>query len=341
MLKSNRTPSAVIYGFEGLVPTLEELDFFRDVSPMGFILFTRNIEDPIQLQQSIMLLQASVGWECPILIDQEGGRVARLKPPHWRKYPTMEVFAKQAEESLTAAAESVYANYRLLGQELHDLGINVDCAPVLDIRVDGAHDIIGDRSFGGNPEQVSVLAERAAQALLDSAVLPVIKHIPGHGRALVDSHKDLPVVDTPLELLEKTDFVPFKHLSQQHPHGWAMTAHIIYTALDKENPATQSKKVIELIRNEIGFDGFLVSDDLSMKALGGSYEDRAHRSLVAGCDAVLHCNGKMDEMKEIASAVQPLSSAAYARLERSLKLLRSPRRFDAEEAERLLKKMMA
>lgn len=340
MLSNSKKPSAVIFGYEGLVPTQAELTFFKQVNPLGFILFARNIDTPAQVKQAILSLRQCVGWECPILIDQEGGRVARLKPPHWGKYPAVDVFAKMyCDASQEAAKESVYCNYRLLGEELYELGINVDCAPVMDIRVDGAHDIIGDRSYGQDPEQVANLARETARALLDSGVLPVIKHIPGHGRALVDSHEDLPLVDAALDVLQKTDFAPFKKVAQEP--WWAMTAHIVYSAIDAELPATQSSKVIQLIRKEIGFDGFLISDDLSMKALGGTYKEKAEKSLAAGCDAVLHCNGKMEEMTQVAQGTKALSDQAQRRLSASLNLLKTPSPFDANYAQSILKKAVS
>ncbi len=340
MLDNNIKSSAVIFGYEGLFPSEEELNFFKQINPLGFILFARNIDTPEQVKTSVSMLRSCVGWQCPVLIDQEGGRVARLRPPHWRKYPAVDVFAKMCtDNSPESAAEAVYCNYRLLGQELFELGINVDCAPVMDIRVDGAHDIIGDRSFGSNPEQVALLARETARGLIDSGVLPVIKHIPGHGRALVDSHEDLPQVDASLETLRKTDFAPFKAVASEP--WWAMTAHIVYSAIDDKLPATQSSKVIELIRNEIGFNGFLISDDLSMKALGGNFSERAEKSLIAGCDAVLHCNGKMEEMLEVAKGISSLSNAAILRLQTSLDLLKAPLSFDVDYAQSMLKKAVS
>lgn len=337
MLSNNPASAAVIFGCEGLALSEQETAFFKQVNPLGFILFARNIDHPEQVKALVASLRETVGWNCPILIDQEGGRVARLRPPHWRKYPAVEQFAnlyKQGKQE--EAKEAVYYNYRMLGDELFALGINVDCAPVMDLRFEGAHDIIGDRSFGECPKQVAELAEQNAKGLLDSGVLPIIKHIPGHGRALVDSHEDLPRVDASLETLQQTDFASFKQLAS-HP-WWAMTAHIVYEAIDDALPATQSTKVIRLIREEIGFDGFLISDDLSMKALGGTYEERASKSLAAGCDAVLHCNGDMKEMQAVAKGVESLSDAARVRLEKSLSLLKEPASLDHSYAESLLKK---
>ena len=337
LLNNNIIPSAVIYGYEGLIPTEAELAFFKDVNPLGFILFARNIDNPEQVKRAVKALKACVGWECPILIDQEGGRVARLKPPHWGKYPAVKTFADiYTKNGKDEAKEAVYYNYRLLGEELYELGINVDCAPVMDLLVEGAHDIIGDRSFGSDPKQVAELAIENAKGLIDSGVLPIIKHIPGHGRALVDSHEDLPTVDTSLEVLQQTDFASFKYVADKP--WWAMTAHIVYNAVDDKLPATQSPKMIKLIRDDIGFDGFLISDDLSMKALKGTFKEKAEKSLDAGCDAVLHCNGNMEEMLDVAKGVKPLTESARVRLEKSLSVLKAPEDLNKTYAESLLKK---
>lgn len=311
--------NAVIFGLEGLTIKHEERVFFKETRPLGFILFARNIKDVAQTKLLVQELKECVGWECPILIDQEGGRVARLKPPHWPVFPAMEVFAKTALRDISKAENDSYENARKLGDTLRGLGINVDCAPVCDLLFEGADDIIGDRSFGSDVEIVSALARKTAQGLINSGVLPVIKHIPGHGRATCDSHKELPVVDSTLEELWKSDFKVFQNLADM---PWAMTAHIVYTALDKTMPATQSPEVIRLIRQEIGFNGLLLSDDLSMEALQGSYSERTQKTLEAGCDVVLHCNGKMVQMKEIAQNVSGITDDGQERLEKSFKLLR-------------------
>ncbi|MCE3233216.1 MAG: nagZ [Rickettsiaceae bacterium] len=333
LLKSN----AVIFGLEGKVVSEAERKFFKEVSPLGFILFARNIETPDQVKSLVSDLKSIVGWECPILIDQEGGRVARLKPPHWRKSPSMEGFARLALKDLKSAENAVYLNYRLIGQELYSLGINVDCAPVCDILFDWAHDIVGDRSFGGDVEIASSLARKCAEGLIDSGVLPIIKHIPGHGRAKADSHEDLPLVDASLDELKRTDFKVFENLSDM---PWAMTAHILYTAIDDKKPATLSDKAIKLIRDDIGFDGLLISDDLSMKALKGTFASRTRDSLAAGCDVVLHCNGKMEEMSEIAENVSALSKYAARRVEKSMALLKFPEAIDFAEVEKEVAEMV-
>ncbi|CAA7623500.1 putative sugar hydrolase/Beta-N-acetylhexosaminidase [Candidatus Terasakiella magnetica] len=331
MPANNSPPAAIVFGCAGKTVTEEERRFFARVNPLGFILFARNIETPAQVRALVAELRASVGRpDAPVLIDQEGGRVQRLRPPHWRKAPTGEAFARLAATDLAAAKEALRLNFRLIGRELADLGIDVDCAPVLDVPVPGAHDVIGDRAYGLEPLQVADLAQEVMEGLYDEGVLPIIKHIPGHGRAMVDSHHDLPVVEASLAELEARDFPPFRALRHA---PWAMTAHVVYTALDAMAPATTSAKVItEIIRGSLGFDGVLVSDDLSMKALGGSFEDRTRASLDAGCDLVLHCNGEMSEMAAIAQAARPLSEDALTRLARAKALKRKPQPFDTAAA---------
>lgn len=311
MLKSN----ALIFGLEGIDISKNENAFFRDSNPLGFILFSRNIQNPEQVSALVQKLKDIVGWNCPILIDQEGGRVARLRPPHWRDSPPMSLFAQMAKDNIVKAEKAAYLNARIIGKELTDIGINVDCAPVCDLLFEGAHSIVGDRSFGSDVDVVSKLACKTAEGLIDSGVIPVIKHIPGHGRAMCDSHVELPVVEEEQEDLSSVDFQVFKNLNKM---PWAMTAHILYNKIDPEKPATLSKKVIDIIRNDIEFDGFLISDDLSMEALNGSFASRTKESIKAGCDAVLHCNGKMDEMIEIASNVERLNDDATRRLESSI-----------------------
>lgn len=305
---------AVILGLEGLEVNSNERSFFKKEKPLGYILFKRNIDNPAQVKQLVKQLKEIAGWDCPILIDQEGGRVARLRPPHWRSSPAVKVFADIATKDLAAAKEATYINARLIGEELHSLGVNVDCAPVCDLVFEGAHDIVGDRSFGSEPEKVASLARQMAMGLADSGVLPILKHIPGHGRAKADSHESLPVVPASLEELRKTDFLVFEKLANI---PWAMTAHITYTAIDEQHPATLSSKVIDIIRNDIGFGGILISDDLSMKALEGDFTERAANSLKAGCDLVLHCNGKMEEMEPVVAGTSVIDDALADRIEKS------------------------
>jgi beta-N-acetylhexosaminidase len=325
---SNRNPSAAILGCAGPTLGADERAFFRDVDPLGFILFQRNCESPDQVRTLVGALRDSVGRaDAPVLIDQEGGRVARLKPPHWPAYPPPAVIAALGGP---AAEEAARLGARLIAADLLELGITVDCLPLLDVPAPGADPIIGDRAYGTEPERVARLGRAVCDGLLAGGVLPVIKHIPGHGRGNVDSHLALPIVDATLADLRQVDFAPFRALAGM---PWAMTAHIIYTALDAARPATLSPAVIgETIRGEIGFDGVLVSDDLSMKALGGSYAERTRGALDAGCDLVLHCNGKMEEMREIASALRPVSEAGRARVARAAAQAARPAAFDRQAA---------
>jgi len=307
------SPSAAIYGCAGLSLSAAEESFFRDANPFGFILFARNCETPEQVRDLVAALRASVGRDdAPVLIDQEGGRVARLKPPHWRNAPPASFFGRMASHDLQRAHEALKLNTQLIAAELTDLGIDVDCVPLLDLQFPGAHDVIGDRAFGGDPELVADLGRVVCDTMLAAGVMPIVKHIPGHGRAGVDSHKALPVVGTGKAELAATDFKPFKALADA---PWAMTAHVVYSDLDAERPATTSPDVIsKVIRSEIGFDGLLLSDDLSMEALSGSLGERARASLGAGCDVALHCNGKPEEMEQVAAAVGPLNAEAARRI---------------------------
>ena len=314
---------AVIFGCAGLVLTAEEAAFFAECQPVGFILFAKNCDTPAQVRQLTSDLRDTIGSDtAPILIDQEGGRVARLLPPHWRKPPAGQVFAELAQRDLDAACEALSLNVRLIGQELRELGINVDCLPVLDLPQNDADPVIGDRAYGTAPEQVAALGRVACDALIKEGVLPVIKHIPGHGRANVDSHKALPIVDTERAELSQTDFMPFKMLADMPV---AMTAHVIYSAIDAVHPATTSPHIVrKVIREDIGFDGWLMSDDLSMQALAGTFAERTTATLEAGCDVVLHCNGNMAEMVEIAAAASEMSAEAGRRLKQALALIPHP-----------------
>ncbi len=332
------TLSAAIYGLEGTALTADEASFFRDANPYGFILFTRNCESPAQVKKLTDALRSLTGRDrLPILIDQEGGRVARLKAPHWPQFPAAKAFADAARRDKEKSMRATYLNARLMAQELYALGVTVDCAPVADLPSDGAHDVIGDRAFGYTPEQVSVLARAQARGLLDGGIVPVVKHIPGHGRAKADSHEELPVVDAPLDVLRKTDFLPFKALSDL---PMAMTAHVLYTAIDNKRMGTVSPRVIKLIREEIGFKGLLMSDDLSMKAMQGDFSERAADVLAAGCDVVLHCNGKMEEMRGVAEGTAPLGGDHLTRAESAMWPL-PPMAFDEAQARREIDAVLA
>jgi len=331
--------SRAIYGCAGESLSPEEQAFFRQTRPWGFILFARNISNPAQVVALVKELRATVDdANTPVLIDQEGGRVARLKPPHWRQRPPAARFGALHEADPEAAKEATYLNARLIAHDLASLGINVDCLPVLDVPVPGAHDIIGDRAFAHDPHTIIELGRAQIDGLLDGGVLPVMKHIPGHGRAGSDSHLALPRVSATQSQLSGSDFVTFRSLDGC---PIAMTAHVVYESIDPQRPATTSPKVIrDVIRGEIGFEGLLMSDDLSMKALDGPLSVRARAALFAGCDLVLHCNGDMDEMRDVASEVKPLDGLALKRSEQALAHLRSPAPFDAAAAEARLAMLM-
>lgn len=326
---------AFIAGCSGLVLTPAERAFFAETRPFGFILFARNIADPGQVRRLTGDLRQAVGRKAPILIDQEGGRVQRLRPPHWRAWaPALDQIAAAGPEM---AARSMYLRARLIASELSELGIDVDCAPVADIARPETHEILKNRCYGTDPSAVIDCARATAEGLLAGGVLPVVKHIPGHGRASADSHLHLPRVTTGAPELEASDFAVFRALCDQ---PMAMTAHVVYDALDPDRPATVSPLAIATIREDIGFTGFLMSDDVSMQALSGSIGDRARASIAAGCDAVLHCNGDMDEMTEVAGACGTLKGAAAERAARALACRRPPEPFDAAAAASALDGML-
>lgn len=296
-----------------------ERRLFAKEQPLGFILFARNVDNKNQVKSLCDDLRKSVDRNAPILIDQEGGRVQRLKPPHWRQAPPAQVFGELAGKDPDAAYRAARLNALLIGRELAELGIDVDCAPVVDVPVAGAHDVIGDRAFGRSPALVARLGRAVIEGFLDAGVIPMIKHIPGHGRARVDSHERLPVVEEGADILEASDFIPFRELADA---PMAMTAHIVYSAIDPKHPATSSPLIVgQLIRKSMGFKGFLFSDDLSMKALSGGFADRTKQALAAGCDAVLHCNGDMAEMEEVLAHAGPMVRSAKDRLDRAYAML--------------------
>lgn len=337
-------PKALIVGVPG--PELDGATrrLVAGMDPLGFILFARNVETPDQVRALVADLRDSVGRaDAPVLIDQEGGRVARLTPPHWRAAPPAAVFRRLAAHDPEAAKRAVTLNARLIGAELAALGINVDCAPVCDVPAADADPIIGDRAFATDPATVAMLARCFCDGLAAAGVLPVIKHIPGHGRAEVDSHKALPKVTASDEDLSRHDLAPFTALAGlKPPVPWAMTAHVIYSAYDPEAPATLSKRVIAgIIRGTIGFDGIVISDDLSMNALSGPFAARAHDALAAGCDLALHCNGKAEEMTQVAEGCGPIGDATAKRLEASLGALGADAAFDPDEALATLDKVLA
>lgn len=316
---------AVIFGLEGTDPSPAESAFFREADPWGFILFARNIATPDQVRRLTGALRETVGRDAPILIDQEGGRVQRMGPPHWKQWEPMRDLCEEAVDELTLCT-AIAARYAAIAAELIGLGIDVNCVPVLDVPQPNAHPVIGDRAFGWTPAEIAVRGREAAAALLAGGVLPVIKHLPGHGRALADSHQALPRVTATLDELRRTDFLPFRAM-RDAPLG--MTAHIVYDAIDPLACATLSPAAIGLIRQDLGFDGLLMTDDLSMRALSGAMADRVTGALAAGCDLVLHCNGNFDEMQAVAGAVSSLSPLAAKRSDRALAL----RRVTASEEE--------
>lgn len=332
---------AFIAGCAGSSLTAEERAFYRDAEPWGFILFRRNIETPEQVRALTAELRACTGRDdTPILIDQEGGRVQRLGPPHWPKYPPARVFGEISRGEPGAGRDLCRLTAMLMAHDLLELGINVDCLPVLDVPVEGAHDVIGDRAYAKDAQTVASLGRAAAEGMLASGVLPVIKHIPGHGRAGADSHLALPVVNASKDELKASDFMPFQCLADMPA---AMSAHVVYTAIDKSSPATTSAKVIKtVIRRHIGFDGLLMSDDLSMKALAGSFAERTAACLKAGIDIVLHCNGEMAEMKAVAGESPRLSGKAKRRAKAALARLKHlPEPFDRQEARAKLDRILA
>jgi beta-N-acetylhexosaminidase len=322
---SSGRPRAVVLGVAGERLSADERRFFAAADPLGFVLFRRNCGTRDQLRALVGELRACVGRaDAPVLIDQEGGRVARLQPPEWRVYPAAGRIAQLPDP---VAFEAARLAARLIADDLAGVGITVDCAPVLDLPTRDADPVIGDRAWGTEPGRVARLGRAFCEGLLGGGVLPVIKHIPGHGRARVDSHSDLPRVEHNRAVLAHSDFAPFRALSAM---PWAMTAHIVYAAIDDTAPATLSAKIIDtVIRGDIGFGGVLVSDDISMGALstpsGGSLGELTRRALDAGCDLVLHCNGKLDEMAEIVDAALPISPAAQARIARGEALRRRGR----------------
>ncbi|HUG62949.1 MAG TPA: beta-N-acetylhexosaminidase [Methylomirabilota bacterium] len=318
-------PRAFVTGCAGPVLGLDERRFLADADPFGLILFRRNVETPEQLRRLTGDFRDAVGRDAPVLVDQEGGRVQRMTAPAWRKYPSA---ARLARAAATTGDVSLIADAaRLMAEDLRDVGISVDCMPCLDLAMPGQSDVIGDRAYGGDPGLVAAAGRAAMEGMLAGGVLPVVKHIPGHGRSTVDSHHHLPVVTASLEELEALDFAPFRALADAPA---AMTAHLVYTAIDPDHPATQSPLVIEaVIRGLIGFHGLLFSDDVSMNALSGSIGERAGRSLAAGCDIALHCNGVLAEMVEVATTAPTLSGRSLERADAALSLIGPPDRLDA------------
>lgn len=322
--------SAAIFGCAGLTLSPAEAAFFRDADPWGFILFARNVSDPAQVKALVADLRAAVGRDAPVLIDQEGGRVARLKAPHWREWPWMsDLLARGIPQANVHVA--LRARFRLIAAELHDLGIDVNCMPMVDVTAPGADAIITTRALGIDPGLVARRGALIAEALMEGGVLPVVKHVPGHGRALVDSHMELPRVNAHLDQLRGVDFAPFRALAHL---PMMMTAHVIYPAIDADNCATHSPRCIDAIRGDIGFHGLLMTDDLGMGALTGDFRDRAEASFHAGCDVGLHCSGDLGEMRAVMTGTPRLTGAPLSRARAAENARAAPAPCDLEELTR-------
>jgi beta-N-acetylhexosaminidase len=320
---------AFITGVAGPALSAAERAFLRDAQPWGLIVFARNVADPDQLRQLTAAFRDSVGRDAPVLVDQEGGRVQRLGPPRWPKYPRAAAYGRLYQQDRAKGLAAAALGGRLIAADLRAVGIDVDCMPVADLPVAEADPIIGDRAFGMEPKTVAALAGAFARGLLDGGVLPVIKHCPGHGRATADSHKKLPVVTADRATLETTDFAAFRGLVDL---PMAMTAHVVFTAIDPVAPATASAAIVrDVIRGSIGFDGLLMSDDISMGALSGSLAERTRTALAAGCDLVLHCNGDHAEMEAVAAAAPVLQDEASRRAAAALAQRRTPAPVDIAE----------
>lgn len=303
---------AVVFGCAGLAATPAERAFFAASQPLGFILFARNCEHPDQVAALVDDLRGCIGDPfAPILIDQEGGRVQRLKPPHWRQAPPARLFGDLWRQNRTAGREAADLNARLIGADLAALGITVNCAPVLDVAVPETHQAVGDRAYGTDADLVTELGRAVCQGLEAAGVTPVIKHLPGLGRASVDSHAELPTIVTDRGELARIDYAPFRALTDW---PWGLVGHMIFSAVDTRAASVSPVIIADIIRGAIGFDGVLASDDINMRALGGSVADRTRHLLAAGCDLVLHCNGDLAEMEQVAAAAAPLTAAARMRL---------------------------
>ena len=330
---------AFITGVSGLELSATEREFIRAERPWGFILFKRNVETPGQVSDLVGELRACVGEaDAPVLIDQEGGRVARLGPPHWPAYPPGATFGALYDLDKALGLKAARLSSRLIAADLIELGVTVDCLPLADVPVAGADAVIGNRAYGTEPAKVAAIARAVTEGLEQGGVLPVLKHIPGHGRAAADSHFRLPTVDTSREELERTDFAAFQPLADL---PMAMTAHVVFSALDPAQPATTSATIIrQVIRGVIGFQGLLMSDDVSMNALAGSIAERTRAIVNAGCDMVLHCNGKLDEMCDVARETPELAGEALDRAKRALASRKQPELFDRQAARAELETLM-
>ncbi len=330
---------AFITGLAGLTLSAAERSFVREAQPCGMIIFKRNVSTPQQVSELAASFREAVGREAPVLVDQEGGRVQRLGPPHWPSYPPGAVYGALYDREKAIGLAAARLAGHLIAADLITLGIDTDCLPIADVPVAGSDPVIGDRAYGTEPGKVAAIAGAIAQGLQAGGVLPVLKHLPGHGRALADSHHKLPVVDTPRATLEATDFAAFRPLAGL-PLG--MTAHVVFSAIDPVQPATTSVTMVsEVIRGFIGFRGLLMSDDVSMNALSGTIAERSHAALAAGCDVVLHCNGDLAEMAQVAGAAPELTGAAAKRADAALAARRAREAFDLDAARQTFNQMIA
>jgi len=330
---------AFITGLGGLAISADERAFIRDARPWGLIIFKRNINTPRQVSDFIRSFRDIAGWQAPVLVDQEGGRVQRLGPPHWPAYPPGARYGElyDRERSIGLAAARLAGH--LIAADLKILGIDVDCLPLADVPIPGGDPVICDRAYGATPGKVAAIAGAIAQGLLAGGVLPVLKHLPGHGRATTDSHHRLPVVDSDPATLEATDFVAFRPLAGL-PLG--MTAHVVFSAIDPVAPATTSVRIVrEVIRGFIGFQGLLMSDDISMNALSGTIAERSRAAFAAGCDVVLHCNGDLREMAAVASEAPLLDGKAAERADAALAQRAAPEAFNVDNAREIFAQMVA
>lgn len=323
VLSEDNPPAAVIFGIEGHALTKQEQELFHEADPLGFILFTRNCRDRQQVRDLVASLHETAGRHVPVLIDQEGGRVQRLKEPEWNQYLPAKFFGDRFMSDFAKGRQALDDQITKISGDLLEIGVNVNCAPVMDVLFPETHDVIGDRAFSEDPQLVAALGVQSCRAYVQRGVIPIVKHIPGHGRAAADSHKDLPVVTAKREEMTRTDFLPYRELLTHSSSEavWGMVAHVIYADIDPKQPATCSRRVIwDIIRQDIGFKGFLVSDDICMEALAahGKPHRRAEDVLRGGCDAALHCNGKFADIEDVASRVQKMTKEAVTRYNRSV-----------------------
>ena len=331
-------PRAFITGLSGTTLTAYERSFLREARPFGLILFKRNVQTRTQVSVLVAESLHELGTKAPVLIDQEGGRVQRLQPPEWRAYPPGAAYGALYDRDRAAGLKAAHLGARLIAADLMEIGIDVDCLPLADVPVPGSDNVIGDRAYGDEPVKVAAIARAVADGLMEGGVLPVLKHIPGHGRANADSHLALPTVDAPRKTLDRTDFAAFRPLKDL-PLG--MTAHVVYTAIDPLQPATTSATIIDqVIRKFIGFGGLLMGDDVSMNALSGTIAERSRAAFAAGCDVVLHCNGDPSEMAAVAGAAPKLEGEAAKRAEAALAQRSAPEAFDADAARKIFTQMV-